>query len=289
MPSGILGVVNGMTTVESWTLTESKTSDSYVASNTLIGTQRGGGIRTWNGSFNGRGTTPPAMPGETFAFVGQTAESAPGTSGQYSGDALVSSVSLTWDWATNTILAYTVDFAGQPGLAYAEAATIVDGSIPYVGATCGTKVEYATTAAPTTFIEIPSVTTATLTITSALSSEANSSTIADGTCWTANSAGPIDWTVSLGQEDYIRGIAGYPDLGALSLLKIYVDDTDSYLLKFAAIQDYSGLLVDINTGATIARTLNFGMAASDGATLGNILLPGQTTTDPWWGPADPVG
>ena len=290
MPSGIYGLVDGISTVENWNINDTRTSDSYVASNTLNGTVRGGGIRAWDGGFSGRGNTPPVMPGEEFNFKGYT-EPTSGTEGDtgitYDGQALVNSVTVSWNWATNLILGWTVSFNGLPGLTYATAIPVLDTTIPTIGASCGTKVEYATTAAPTIFNEIPAITQATLTITSTLASEANSSTVAGGECWMGYSKGPIDWTLAMPQEDYIRGVDGYPLLGGFSLLRLYVDATDYWELRFGKMESYTNLVVDRNGGSTIARTLNLAMSATDGTTMGLIKQPAQVATGPvWWGTPD---
>lgn len=294
MPSGIFGLVEDATgalsTVESWTLNDTKSSDSYSASNTLNGVVRGGGIRTWDGSFIGKGAEPPIMPGESFTFKGYT-EPTSGTEGEtgitYEGPAICSQVTAVWNWATNTILAWTVTFSGNPGLTIATAVPTLDASIPTVGATCGTKVEYALSTAPTVFIEIPAVTQATLSISSTLASEANSSTFANGECWMGHSKGPIDWTLALPQEDYQRGVDGYPLIGGYNLLKLYVDGTDFWELRFSKTESYTGLIVDRNGGTTIARTINFAMSATDGVTMGLIKKPSEELTGPvYWGKPD---
>ena len=279
MPSGRFGLIDGLSTVEAWELSDAKGADTYVASNTRGGTVRGGGIRSWSGSFRGRGTIPPVMPNEVYPFDGYTSPTTgvEGTDGiVYSGNVLVTQISLTWNWATNLIFAWTAQFQGFPGLTIASATPTLDASIPPTASACGTSITYGAD------IEIPKLTQATLTITANVSSEANSSTTSGGECYTSPTPGPIDWTLAMTQEDHLRGVSGYPDLGSNLELKAYVDATNFWHLKFGRLLDYSGLQIDRN-GQLISRTINVAMQASDGTSIGKIVKPGETT--PWWGVA----
>jgi len=284
MASGRFGVVNGMSTVENWNLSESKTADSYVASNTYAGTVRGGGITRWSGSFNGKGAIPPVMPNESFLFEGYTApdDGTEGSAGTvYGGQAIVSSVSINWDWTQNDILSWTVNFNGgtpaAPELTISTKTIPLDTTIPPTVSACGTVITYGAD------IEIPALASATLTFTAALSSEVHSGT----QCYETWTPGALDWTLTANQQDYKRGVAGYPDLGDDLLLKVYTDQTDFWQLKFGKAQEYSGLTVDRSTGATISRTLNIAMQATDGLVIGNVVKPGDDPeTTVYWGVTD---
>ena len=287
MPSGRFGLVNrdtvpgtdvtAVSTVENWNLTDTKSADSYVASNTYGGTMRAGGIRSWSGSFAGKGGTPPILPNDIFEFRGYTApatgiEGTPGT--VYSGPAICSSVSIVWNWATNTILMWTAEFSGWPGLDIVVDSVVEDVSLPPLEATCGTKIVVV----DGDETEIPFLVSATLTITANQSVEANSSTIgADGICYTKTNAGPIDWTLAMPQEDYERETSnpnGSPELGSIVALKAYTNDTDAWILNFGRVMDYSNLTIDRSTGAIINRTLNVSMCAANETTVGQIVVPG---------------
>lgn len=290
MASGIYGLVNNGTsafsTVEQWTINDTKTSDSYSASNTYNGVVRGGGIRMWDGSFQGRGVVPPVMPGEGFLFEGYT-EPTSGTEGDtgitYTGTAIVNSITMTWDWTANTVFQWVVNFNGLPPLSIATGVPELDVTIPSIGTPCTTHWEYESDT-PETYLEIPALTTATLTITSALAAQANSDTAAlGGECYMSYKKGPIDWTLALNQEDYERGVDGYPDLGDYLKLRGYVNNTDFYQMNFGRQESYTNLVVDRNGGTTIARTLNIAMSATDGTTVGQIVLPGGDPASPWWG------
>ena len=291
MASGLFGLVsnNGvpLSTVINWNLTETKTADAFVASNTFQGTQRGGGIRAWSGNFTGKGHTPPVMPNQLFEFEGYTSPTTgvEGTAGPtYSGPAICSGVTINWDFVANAILNWSADFVGLPGLTIADVVPTLDVSLPFNEGTCLTKATYE----GATATEIPALTSIALNITAGLATEANSSTIFDGECWSSASAGPIDWTVALAQEDYLRGVSGYPDLGSDVDLRLYTDLTDYWQLKFGKVLDYSGLVVDRSGGIVIARTINIAMQASDGTTIGNIVLPGEDPqVDVYWGIVDP--
>lgn len=290
MASGYLGLVNNQDSVKNWTVDDTKTADSTVTSATAGGTLRAGGIRSWSGGFEGSGGLPPVMPGESFLFEGYTTPTTgvEGTDGIiYTGTALVNQVTIVWNFATNTILAWTVAFNGQPGLTFPSGAPVLDVSIPNFAPTCPTKI-----VVDATEVEIPFVTTITLTISMALVQEANSGTKSGGDCWTMWSPGAIDWTLAVAQEDFDRlgVLTGNADIGAVTPIKIFTDAVDSWQLKFGRQMDYTGLVVDRATNTVISRTQNWAMTSSDSIiAVGNIVVPGndpEVQGEVYWGIAD---
>ena len=281
---------NPASTVENWNLTDTKTGDSYVASNTLGGTQRGGGVRSWSGSFAGRGGTPPVLPNQEFLFYGYTYPTT-GTELNdgivYSGQAICSQVVINWNWQANQIYSWTADFQGGNstgvGLTIGEQATELDTSIPPVESPCNNHILYASTdIKPAT--TIPNTVSAALTITAALSTESNSSNFSGADCWTRSLAGPIDWNLSIPQEDFDRADPANPALGSIIRLDVFTNPSDFWDLQFGRVEDYSNLVVNRN-GDTIARTINIAMCAHNGTRGGRIVVPGGDDTNPWWGEA----
>lgn len=290
MPSGQYSLVNGVVRLSNWTLNDTKTSQTYVASNTLGGTARGGGIRDWNGTMSGQGGTPPVMPNQEFDFEGYTYPDN-GTLGgdgtTYVGEAIVQQVTVVWDWVNNALLAWTANFVGKPGLTIVKQAPTLDASAVANEFACGSFAAYQKFGEATD-IEIPKLTTGTLTITANLSQSANSSTRSGGDCFIDRDPGSIDWTFSAGQEDYERGVDGYPDLGDDVTLKLFTkpDLSEWWQLRWGRQEDYTGLSAEAGSNTPIARTINLAMnaATTDGA--GHIYQPASAGAGtPWWGVA----
>lgn len=287
MGSGRFGLVNGLSRVSNWQVNDSKNADAYQSSNTAAGTARGGGVRDWNGSFSGQGGSPPVMPNQEFLFEGYTEPDNGVLGGDglvYTGQAIVSQVAITWNWTNNQLLRWSANFAGKPGLTFARATPTVDTSALADEFACGTYFEYGVDDAVVD-IEIPALTSATLTITANLAPASNSSTRSGGECFIDRTPGNIDWNLSMNQEDRDRGVSGYPDLGQDVGLKLYTkaDLSEFWALNFGRKLSYTNLTVDTQSNNQISRTLNYAMQArlpSTGA-LGNITLPGETV--PYWG------
>lgn len=275
--SGKFGVVNGEDTVRQWSISDAQTLQTYVASNTQFGTGRQPGVESWSGSFQKYGYLPGVMPGSQISFVGYEApdNDVSGDGMRYSGNALVSQLQVNWDWGAGAIINSQVDFAGHLALTAAVGAEITDSVFPTVPPVTVTKIEYSTN--DSDYTELDCLVTAQWTLTSALQAYVNSCTIVSSRLWTGQKSGPIDWTLAITQQDNARPLAK----GTRVSLKLYINATEFFLLKWARLQDYTGITVDRETGAIISQTLNFGMDGfnTDASTVGQIVLPDLSV---WW-------
>lgn len=276
--SGKHGVVNGISTVGQWSISETQAPARGIASNTKFGPVRKHGVRSWNGSFNAFGATPSVLPGESFSFLGYgaPANDVSGNGFRYSGGALVSGVTINWNWSNGEMINHTVNFDGNLELAKAVGAAIIDVSAIDMPEVCGTKIEIEVNGTGG-FSELENLVSATLNITCALQSYANSSTHINGKCWTGQKAGPIDWSLAITQQN--DGGDNAFDIGDELALRLYVNDTAYWLLKFGHVRDFSGITVDRQSGAIIQRTINIDMNAYYNNTYGTITLP---DTSVWW-------
>lgn len=283
--SGKFGVVNGEETVRNWSINDEQALQSYVASNTLFGTGRQPGIESWTGSFQKFGYMPNTMPGELLAFVGYQApdDDVSGNGMRYSGQAMVSQLQINWNWGAGEIINSQIDFAGHLALTAAVGAEITDASFPTVPPVTVTKIEYAPGPNFDTFEELDCLVSAQLTFQCALQSYVNSCTIVASRLWTGQKAGPIDWTLAITQQDNARTLTK----GQQVALRLYVNATEFFLLKWGRLQNYTGINVDRQTGAIISQTLNFGMDGFDtvGEDVGQIVLPDATV---WWPASAPT-
>lgn len=272
--SGKHGVVNGQSTIRNWNINDDANNPRYIASNTRKGAARRNGINSWAGAFNGYGHTPAVMPGEIFAFVGYTApdDDVSGAGEKATGNAIVDSLVVNWNYAGGEVINHTVNFSGHLGLTWASGTAVSDVTDPELHPLCDVIWEYSLNG--TDFFEITDLVSAALTLTSENLSYVNSST----GCNTGRKAGNLDWTLALVQQDVVRGAYAF-DKGDDLVLRGYVDDTDFWLLKWGKVKNFSNITVDIETGAIIQRTINIEMNGFTSA-IGQIRKPGAVSD--WW-------
>lgn len=285
--SGKFSCVNNVSTMRQWSVNESETQPKGVSSNSQLGTFRMPGVRKWNGNFQGYGDTPPVMPGEQFTFTGYTAPAndVAGTAGMgYTGLAVVSSVAINWNWRTAAILGFQVNFEGHLALTKGNQLPAIDVSQIQSPSVIGTTFTWDK-AAPTAVLDIVNLTQATLNISTQIQSYVNSHTVVGGICWTGNVGGPIDYNITMQQEDDSRDLTGDLIVGDLISLNLYVDASRKWDIKYGRVREYTGITCNRETGAIIGRTINVDMCANDGVNMGRINRPDGTT---WW-PASPTG
>ena len=269
--SGRFLTINNVGSVMSATINESRTPESYVASNTAGGTSRGGGVSDWSASLAGKGGFPPVFPNDQFAlqvysYPDNGIEGGDGL--RYIGDCICSQIAITWNHVNNQLTSWTAELASRSSLTTDTGAPFPDATPVSQDYPCGTF--------PTADgVEIPAITTSTLTITANLSEANNSSTRDAAGCFIQRNPGPIDWTWSATQEDYRRGLAGYPALGDRMILNLPINDTQAWDLKWGQQIDYTSLTFNTD-GTNITRQLNVGMVANDGTGIGSINQPDGT-------------
>jgi hypothetical protein len=279
--SGKRGRVNGVNTMRRWSIVETERQPKAVASNTLIGTARRRGVRSWSGSYEAYGEQPVtgAMPGETFALsaYGAPADDISGSGLLYEGDCVVKQVRIKWDWKAGAIISHTVDFDGHLELEKNSGADPGDAVTPNLKETAGTKLLWAAnTGTPAT--ELPNLTSMELTITAAVADYVNSSTYINSVLWTGRKAGPIDWTLKISQEDDER-LTGIFTVGDYVNLRLMTDGTNYWELTTGLVSGFSGITVNRESGEIIGRSIDIGMNAYYGSSAGHVILPGGTT---WW-------
>lgn len=272
---GKLGAVNGQSTVRNWTISDDKTNPQFRASNTKAGTGRRAGINMWSGGFAGYGGNPVLMPAEVFTFLGYTApdNGVSGAGERYSGEAIIDSLAVNWNWQGGELINNTYAFSGHLGLTVASGAVVTDATIPAIDTICGVIFEYSLDGVA--WEEIENLASATLNITAVNQGYVNSST----NCNTGRQSGPIDWTLSMVQQEVVRGL--YPfDKGDNIQIRAYINDTDFWLLKWGLVKNFTGITVDVEANTIIQRTINVEMNGFVGGAVGNITKPGAGAA--WW-------
>lgn len=285
--SGRLAVLNGIHTVQQWSINEVTDPKAFKASNTGGGTGRRKGNRDWNGSYTQLTALPTHMPGEKFAFTGYSNDVDGDGSVSYAGNAIVDQVVITWNWATAEIITSAVTFSGD-GKLTPGTATGTDLTMPDAPSTLCTKLEWeVATGDGSGFAEWEELTQMSLTITAQ-----NVASVTSSSCenvggkmyaWNVRKRGSIDWTLSLTEEDS-DGLPAARTLQEDIKLRAWVDDAEYWELADGHIGSATGINFNPDTSAIIGRTIPISMnAARVGATqLGRVLKPGGAL---WWGTA----
>jgi hypothetical protein len=277
--SGKFAVINGVTGVRQWSINETEATNKVVASHTVGGTARTGGVGSWTGSFNAFGHSPLWLPGQLVSFLGYIAPSSGvfGTIGPTrNGQAMVNSVVITWNFKTGELISHVVNFEGHLALTTGTG-THMDIATPDYPPLCGVKIS---TFDGTDRTEIPNITQATFTLTSANTAYTNSST----GCTTGRKDGPLDWTLALALEQPEKPL----DIGSDHIIHLGVDPADEDLvweLKWGKVKEYTGLQVNRETGEIVAQTLNIEMNGFVDGVLGQIVQPDLTVV---WPPEPPA-
>jgi len=270
--SGTDGVVDGVNTVQKWSINSTADLQAYVASNTKQGTVRVAGNKDWTGTFEAYGHTPIHFPGDSFTATLSIDE----TNGVVAA-AICDEVVIEWDIEAGAIIKYTTSFSANADLVFGAAAA-TDVTVPVVFSSIGTKLESAEPIAVPVFTEIINIRTMTLTIT-----RSNQAYVSSGTAGsTRRVKGNLDYTFSytLYEADPTLLIAA----NAVKHLKVFVNATLFWELKWVRFGEVSNLEVDIEGATLVGPTQSAGMEGftdvAGTATEGYIKDPATTTLWP---------
>jgi hypothetical protein len=195
---------------------------------------------------------------------------------RYDGVALVTQLQINWNWTGGELINAKVDFAGHLALTASQQSPPLDASTPVLEQIpLSAGIQYAPGTLYNVFQVIPNVASATLTITNAVQEYVNSSTVVSGFLWKGRKMGIIDWSLSINQQDNVRNLF---QIGDQIALKLFIDQTTFWLMKYGLVKDFTGIQVNRETGAIIAQTIAIdmdGVSAVDGS-LGTITTPGNS-------------
>lgn len=269
--SGALGAVNGVHTVQNWSIDSEADLQSYVASNTKGGTGRMNGNKRWRGTYKALGHTPVQLPGAAITFTG-TIDNVKGATGA----AIVEQCEITINIESGEIINYTTTFGSDGALSLGNAAA-TDTVVPNPPSSIGCKVELGTVAASPVFTELADVRTITITLTSAPSTYVSSGTAGIERRY----KGPYD--VQLSIAVYCDDFSTVPQENTINQVRCYVDGTTYWDFKWIRWSGISGMLVDPSTHAVIGCTVNGAMNGYTNVaatpTAGYVKAPSTTA---WW-------
>lgn len=267
--TGSRGSVDGKSTVRNWKIARSNELKRLAASNTGGVPMRKPGVFKWTGSYGAYGLAPQVLPGQTFAFVGQTPllGSAPTAAPTYSGAATVDNVVITLDWENAEIISHVVNFMGN-GRLVESTGSIVDESDVVCPPTCGARFRMGASA--DAMSDMSDVTKLTLTLSASNKPYTNSSTA----CAVTVAGGRPDWSLS-----YDRQETQFPFAEGSTVVAQIVPaggaDDEGIILSFGIIgkQDFE---VDIENDEIVgySETVDFTAVDSEG-NAGSIIIPGH--------------
>lgn len=265
-------MIEGVTGLRQWQISEGFTSSKMVASNTQHGTNRARGVYDWTGQFSAFGAIPPYFPGDYFdlsAYKAPDATGDPDNGDLLIGHALVGSVALTWDFKTNAFISYVVQFGGDGELVFDAGAQPEDSVAPAEFTPCSGKIAVHDGSAETV---IPHITQAVLTLTREMKTSVNSgATDGAGKCLTARRPGAaLDWTLVLTSEDANENPALAS--GSVTEIRLYYTSLLFWKLKWGIFEERSNITADRESGDIISQTYNAAMKGfKTGSGVGSIL------------------
>jgi len=281
--TGKYGAADGIACLRNWSINDLAELKEYACSATQGMKGRQAGIRDWNGSYEAYGAQPVYMPGECFEFSGYTAPSSidcglgSGTGPTYTGDCVVEQVQIVWNWESSENIVVTTQIQGNGELVLATG-EILDEAPAIILPTRNSKGFFLWDGAQELELCVKS---GTLTFTSDVKDFANSCTAG----WRNRQPGILDWTLSCESDDDDRSTLQDLEPNDIVWLRLYINQTEYYDLKWGMVQDFSGLTVNVETSDIISQTLNIASSPADPDTgdLGAIILPDLTQYWPYVG------
>lgn len=279
--SGKFAVIDGVTDVMNWSVSETSEPVEAVTSATKGGRRRSSGIKDATGSFTGKSGLPPVKPFQLFAFKGYSApdDEIYGSDGiTVEGNIYAGSITVNMNFSASEDVNYGIDFSFDQGFQILTG-FYEDTGPPLEASICPCKIEYGDLGAET---EIEHISSATLTFTIDLLEYINSST----DCKTGRKPGPLDWTLDIVLDDNTRPVPIQAD----ERLKVWINTTQFFVLEFGHLASYTDFNHNIETGEIIQQTMNWMMQSykqSDLTTLGAIYWP-DDAVNPIWPPVAPA-
>lgn len=279
--SGLLGKIEDasgtITQVRDWSIDETADVKSYASSNTDGGMGRLTGNIDYTGQYNAYGHTPEILPGNFFTFTGAI-DDANGVSTDTDG-CIVDSFVINWGIEAGDVISHTVSFSGTGVLSRGAAVVTEDTTLTIPPTSIGTKAELGTIVAVPVFTEILNITAMSLTVSSANTAYTNSGTAGR----VKRLKGLLDAIASITVQTDDFSNVDIPTINEEGQLRMYVDATTYWDLKWMKCDAVADAVVDVETAAVVGVTLNFGMMgfADVAGTPTKGFLANPATTNIW--------
>jgi len=146
--SGILGTVDGSSSVRRWLVQDKNETQQYASSNTQMAMGAFVGNDDWTAFYAAFGHTPVRKPGDTFTFKGTV----DGTLG-LTGSGMVDVVRIDWPTEEGQAISHVVGFSAM-GAMTAQSGTIADTTTTLPPTAIATKIQVAGDSASPSFADI---------------------------------------------------------------------------------------------------------------------------------------
>ena len=283
--SGSQGLINADASavhhVRTWSIETKAELGRIVSTATDGGSQRIDGNEDWTGQYTAYGHTPAVMPGSSFAFEGAIEVPTLLTGHGVSGTALVESIEIAWDVEAAAPIGHTVNFGGDGALTLhaGDLSVAGDDTIPDEYPSKGCKIQLGDVSAMPSFSDITDVRTMTLTITRSSQSYVSTETAGK----TRRIAGNA-WDFTLSASVYQGRLDQLPQPNESKHVRMFVDGTQYWELKWAKFGEIGGVEVDVESEAIVGATISGQMSGIEKITAtptkGFIKTPAGTTLWP---------
>lgn len=271
--------------VRNWNLTSITNPETRYYSGTRFAPQRINGFTNHTGTFGGFGVTPPLFAGDLFTFIGYTAPTTgvPCTPGcAYHVDAIVDSLTLTWNWtAENRTANWSIAFSSLSDVTEIDNFDPpCDDDIYCDDNPCDLPLSIYD--CEDTEVDWCNIVSAVLTFTASNVQYSNNTT----NCQIVKDAGNLDFTLEIVDQNPCIILTLQDDywfqLGATS--------TTNWIIKYAKHTGLTDFNVNIETGEIISKSNNFMMQAvnccvPETPVRGSIVTPGGLTVWPYSTPS----
>jgi len=233
-----------------WGINHTSELQTFGCSATKGARGRIGGTEDWSGQYQAYGAIPAVLPGDEVTFNGAISGEGASAVG-VSGDVMIESVEIVWNVETGAPIAHTVQFGGNGPLTYGTVNVPADATIPDPLTSKGCKVEiWSVAETPEKEAEFAELRTITLRLSK--DNQAFATTTTAG--WKNRAEGGLD--IECNFTVLTDDFADFPDVNAIKELRLYIDATHYWQLKWMIFGEHSGLDVDIEGGALVGGTIN---------------------------------
>jgi hypothetical protein len=259
--SGKAARVGGATNVNEWSISYTRAAVGGPNTATAGAPALVAGNGDWRGSYRFTGKQPPHYPGTSFAFAGYTGAGGGGST--YSGTAIVSEVTIEAPIEEGGSLGGTVTFEADGALTRG-AGTQTDVGAPQVFSAKGLQVDYNGAVRP-------DARGWRLTLATELLPYNSTATGGDTKRGVGNVSASWEWS------EYEDLAADLPAAGSIAELKLYVDGSTFFHVKWAIVGDVSADH-DVEGGGLVGQTISGSFTGWNG-TQGFVAKP---TGGNWW-------
>lgn len=271
MHTGKQGVLDGVSSVSDWSISESQATERIVASNTRGGSARTKGVKDWTGSYTAFGGKPAIVPGQIFDFKGQlfpTSGVEGGAGPGYEASALLEQIVINWNFETGAPITHTGTIGGNGELEYKTDLELLDESTLQKVSSCDTKIQLGAEGSETDW---DGITTAALT----LSVDPVTSAASGGGCWTKRAANAKNWGFTARLQNTDRGnVLLMPTKGSIVRMRCFINATEFWLLEWGMVREYTNIAVNRATGAIIGADVAIDMQGFNNGVVGKVSRPG---------------